>query len=150
MPGCARVARWMSERSHAKRSRERKRRRRRRGRADVQDERRAAYNPNDYDKVILPLLVARRLDCVLGPTKHKVLTRLDALKDKGMKASYPAVDVALRKITGAPFYNTSKVDFAKRKGDPNHVVQNLRGYLKLVRRIYDETQGGKSEAAGRP
>ncbi len=91
---------------------------------------RGAYKPNEYDKVILPLLVARRLDCVLGPTKDKVLARLDALKDKGLKASDPAVDVALRKITGVPFYNTSKLDFAKLKGDPNHIAQNLRGYLK--------------------
>jgi len=91
---------------------------------------RGAYKPNEYDKVILPLLVARRLDCVLGPTKDKVLARLDALKNKGMKATDPAVDVALRKITGVPFYNTSKLDFAKLKGDPNHIAQNLRGYLK--------------------
>jgi type I restriction enzyme M protein len=91
---------------------------------------RGAYKPNEYDKVILPLLVARRLDCVLEPTKEKVLARLEALKDKGMKASDPAVDVALRKITGVPFYNTSKLDFVKLKGDPNHIAQNLRAYLK--------------------
>src|SRR5690606_27472557 len=53
-----------------------------------------------------------------------------ALKNKGMKASDPAVDVALRKITGVPFYNTSKLDFARLKGDPNHIAQNLRAYLK--------------------
>jgi type I restriction enzyme M protein len=91
---------------------------------------RGAYKPNEYDKVILPLLVIRRLDCVLAPTKDKVLARLEALKAKGMKASDPAVDVALRKITGVPFYNTSKLDFARLKGDPNHIAQNLRGYLK--------------------
>lgn len=91
---------------------------------------RGAYKPNEYDKVILPLLVARRLDCVLEPTKEKVLARLDALKAKGMKASDPAVDVALRKITHVPFYNTSKLDFARLKGDPNHIAQNLRAYLK--------------------
>lgn len=91
---------------------------------------RGAYKPNEYDKVILPLLVARRLDCVLEPTKERVLARLDALTAKGMKASDPAVDVALRKITGVSFYNTSKLNFAKLKGDPNHIAQDLRGYLK--------------------
>lgn len=91
---------------------------------------RGAYKPNEYDKVILPLCVARRLDCVLEPTKQKVLARLEALKDKGMKASDPAVDVALRKIAGVPFYNTSRLDFVKLMGDPNHIAQNLRGYLK--------------------
>ncbi|MFO0760169.1 MAG: class I SAM-dependent DNA methyltransferase [Byssovorax sp.] len=91
---------------------------------------RGAYKPNEYDKVILPLLVARRLDCVLAPTKEKVLARLDALKDKGMKATDPAVDVALRKVTGVPFYNTSKLDFSKLTGDSTHIAANLRGYLK--------------------
>ncbi len=91
---------------------------------------RGTYKPNEYDKVILPLLVARRLDCVLEPTKDKVLSRLEALKAKGMKASDPAVDVALRKITGVPFYNTSKLDFVKLMGDPNHIAPNLRSYLK--------------------
>jgi type I restriction enzyme M protein len=91
---------------------------------------RGAYKPNEYDKVILPLLVVRRLDCVLEPTKAKVLARLDALKQKGMKPSDPAVDVALRKVSGVPFYNTAKLDFVRLKGDPNHVAQNLRSYLK--------------------
>ena len=91
---------------------------------------RGAYKPNEYDKVILPLLVVRRLDCVLAPTKEKVLARLEALKGKGMKSSDPAVDVALRKVTGVPFFNTSRLDFATLKGDPNHIAQNLRAYLK--------------------
>ena len=74
---------------------------------------RGAYRPNEYDKVILPLLVARLLDCVLEPTKEKVLARLEALKAKGMKPSDPAVDVALRKVAGVPFYNTAKLDFSR-------------------------------------
>jgi type I restriction enzyme M protein len=91
---------------------------------------RGAYKPNEYDKVILPLLVVRRLDCVLEATKEKVLTRLDALKAKGMKPSDAAVDVALRKVAGVPFYNTSKLDFAKLKGDSSHIARHLREYLK--------------------
>jgi type I restriction enzyme M protein len=91
---------------------------------------RGTYKPNEYDKVILPLLVIRRLDCVLEPTKEKVLARLEALKAKGMKPTDAAVEVALRKVSGVPFYNTSKLDFGKLKGDPNHIAQNLRAYLK--------------------
>lgn len=91
---------------------------------------RGVYKPHEYDKVILPLLVVRRLDCVLAPTKDKVLARLEALKQKGMKVSDPAVDVALRKVTGVPFYNTSKLDFLTLKGDSQHLAPNLRKYLK--------------------
>src|SRR5690606_8211977 len=63
-------------------------------------------------------------------SKDKVLARLEALQGKGMKLADPAVDVALRKIAGKPFYNTSKLDFGKLKGDPNQIAHNLRSYLK--------------------
>jgi type I restriction enzyme M protein len=76
------------------------------------------------------MLVIRRLDCLLAPTKDKVLTKLAALREKGMKLNDPAVDVALKKAAGVPFYNISKVDFLRLKGDPNHLAQHLRGYLK--------------------
>jgi type I restriction enzyme M protein len=44
---------------------------------------RGAYKPHEYDKVILPLLVVRRMDCVLAPTKPKVLAKLEDLKGQG-------------------------------------------------------------------
>src|SRR5690606_5346979 len=91
---------------------------------------RGAYKPHEYDKVILPLLVVRRLDCVLEPTKAKVLARLEALKQRGMKAADPAVDVALEKVAGVPFYNTSKLDFRTMRGAPAQIAHDLRAYLK--------------------
>ncbi|XXY21770.1 N-6 DNA methylase [Sorangium sp. So ce216] len=91
---------------------------------------RGAYKPNEYDKVILPLLVIRRLDCVLEPTKQKVLARLADLTARGMKLSDPAVDKTLRKVSGVPFYNVHKLDFVRLKDDPSHIAQNLRAYLK--------------------
>lgn len=63
---------------------------------------RGVYKPNEYDGVILPMLVVRRLDCVLAPTKDKVLKRLDDLKARGHKPADAAVDVALRKVAGVP------------------------------------------------
>jgi type I restriction enzyme M protein len=91
---------------------------------------RGQYQPNEYDKVILPLLVVRRLDCVLEPTKTKVQGRLAALQARGMKPSDPTVELALQKVTGVPFYNTAKLGFAQLEDDPNHIAHNLRAYLK--------------------
>jgi type I restriction enzyme M protein len=42
------------------------------------------YRPPQYRKVMLPLIVLRRLDCVLEPTKGEVLNQYDALRQKGM------------------------------------------------------------------
>ena len=39
----------------------------------VADLLRGDYKQSDYGKVILPLTVLRRLDCVLEPTKEKLL-----------------------------------------------------------------------------
>jgi type I restriction enzyme M protein len=91
---------------------------------------RGTYRPNEYDKVILPLLVLRRLDCVLAPTRQKVLERLAVLKARKMKDSDPATEAALKRAAGFEFFNSSKLDFARLRADPDHLVQNLRAYIK--------------------
>ena len=40
---------------------------------------RGDYKQSEYGRVILPLTVIRRLDCVLEPTKDKVLARAKTL-----------------------------------------------------------------------
>lgn len=92
----------------------------------VADLLRGPYRPNQYKDVMLPLTVLRRLDCVLEPTKAKVLEEYKASKDKGKGI----LDAKLVKITGVPFYNTSKFSFEKLKGDPANVAANLVNYMK--------------------
>jgi type I restriction enzyme M protein len=94
----------------------------------VADLLRGDYKQADYGKVILPLTVIRRLDCVLDKTKAKVLTKHAELK----QAKHPegTIEKMLVRITGVPFYNTSKLDFEKLKGDPNHIGANLTSYIK--------------------
>ena len=48
----------------------------------VADLLRGDYKQSDYGKVILPLTVIRRLDCVLESTKPAVLHRYSSLKGK--------------------------------------------------------------------
>ena len=47
---------------------------------NVADLLRGPYRPNQYGRVILPMTVLRRLDCVLEPTKEKVLRKAAELK----------------------------------------------------------------------
>ena len=51
----------------------------------VADLLRGDYKQSDYGKVILPLTVLRRLDCVLEPTKEKVLEKGKALRPRRMR-----------------------------------------------------------------
>ncbi|MBE0645589.1 MAG: SAM-dependent DNA methyltransferase [Bacteroidetes bacterium] len=87
---------------------------------------RGPYKPNQYKDVMLPLAVLRRLDCVLEPTKDKVLEAKKKYADKGAGV----LDAKLMQASGASFYNTSKFTFEKLKGDPNNIAANLTNYIK--------------------
>lgn len=86
---------------------------------------RGPYKRNEYRKVILPLTVLRRFDCLLAPTKEKVLKEYPALKGKPESI----ILGKLRRITGRPFYNFSKFDFDKLLNDPNQLAPNLNKYI---------------------
>lgn len=92
----------------------------------VADLLRGPYRPNQYKDVMLPLTVLRRLDCVLEPTKDKVLAKQKSLQ--GGKVKRP--DSILFRVSGMPFYNTSRYTFEKLKGDPNNIAANLTNYIK--------------------
>lgn len=91
----------------------------------VADLLRGDYKQSDYGKVILPMTVLRRLDCVLEPTKQKVLDYLP--KVETLKES--AKDIALNKIAGFNFHNRSQFNFDKLIADSDNVAINLRNYI---------------------
>jgi type I restriction enzyme M protein len=74
--------------------------------------------------VILPLTVLRRLDCVLEPTKRKVLDQAAVLEGRVQN-----VDPILEKVAGQQFFNMSKYDFAKLLAAPDDLADNLRHYI---------------------
>ena len=90
----------------------------------VADRLRGDYKQSEYGKVILPLTVLRRFDCVLEPTKAAVLERAKSLKGK-----VDNVGPLLRSVSGEQFYNTSKLDFRRLLDDSDHVAGNLRAYI---------------------
>jgi type I restriction enzyme M protein len=87
---------------------------------------RGPYKPNQYRDVMLPLAVLRRLDCVLEPTREKVLEKYKSLKDGKIKD----LDPILNKVAGQSFHNISRFNFEKLKGDPNNIAANLTNYIK--------------------
>ena len=91
----------------------------------VADLLRGPYKPAQYGKVILPLTVLRRLDCVLEPTKADVLARYESLKGGTVKNQEPILNHA----AGQAFHNTSRLDFPKLTDDPANVAPNLQQYI---------------------
>ncbi len=86
---------------------------------------RGPYKRNEYRKVILPLTVLRRFDCLLAPTKQAVLEQFKTVKTK----PETVVRSLLQKTSGYPFYNLSKLDFPRLLDDPNQLAQNLNSYI---------------------
>ena len=91
----------------------------------VADLLRGDYKPHEYGRVILPFTVLRRLDCVLAPTKAKVLAENEAKTKAGLNP-----DPFLLRKAGQSFYNTSPLDLPKLLGDQDHIRQNLYAYMQ--------------------
>lgn len=85
---------------------------------------RDTFKRGKYQDVILPLTVLRRLDCVLAPTKQKVLETHARLKGK-LENLAPQ----LTRASGYAFYNTSPYDFEKLLADAPNLAGNLRAYI---------------------
>lgn len=92
---------------------------------------RGPYRPPQYRKVMLPMTVLRRLDCVLEPTKDVVLAEYKRLKDKGLKdnALHSSLAKYASKDRKYPLYNISKYTFKKLLEDPEHLAKNLITYI---------------------
>lgn len=92
----------------------------------VADLLRGDYKQSEYGRVILPFTVLRRLDCVLAPTKDKVLAESAKKTAAGINP-----DPFLRRIVGeSRLYNTSPMDLPKLLGDQDHIGQNLYAYVQ--------------------
>jgi hypothetical protein len=100
---------------------------------------RGPYRPPQYERVMLPMTVLRRFDCVLAPTKAKVLAEHE--RRKGGRLNDDAIDKMLNKASGQRFHNHSPLTFEKLKGDPDniekHLVSYTKGFSANVRTIFD-------------
>ena len=92
---------------------------------------RGPFRPPQYRLVMLPMVVLRRLDCVLEPTKDAVLKKLEELEAQKMPEA--ALDRLLGKAADPKrrhaLYNTSPYTFARLLGDAENIAPNLVSYI---------------------
>ena len=92
---------------------------------------RGPYRPPQYRLVMLPMVVLRRLDCVLEPTKDAVLKRREELE--AQQTPEAAMVHLLGKAADPnrkhPLYNTSPYTFARLLGDAENIAPNLVSYI---------------------
>lgn len=99
-----------------------------------------AFEKGEYKKIIMPMMVLRRIDVLLEPTKEKLLE----MKKKLDEGQFNNQDPILYNITGYPFYNTSlfTMKTLKSETNPNRLKMNfidyLNGFSKDVQDILDK------------
>ena len=93
---------------------------------------RGPYKRNEYRKVILPLTVLRRFECLLEPTRQAALEEFQSLKTKPERVQ----QARLQQITGHRFYNLSRMQLTlpgekihSLLDDPNNLSPNLNSYI---------------------
>ena len=83
---------------------------------------RGTYQSDKYKDVIIPMVIIRRFECALAPTKQKVVEQFKA------NPAYPAK--AMYRISGYQFYNTSEFDLAELVNDADHLAANFKSYIQ--------------------
>jgi type I restriction enzyme M protein len=84
-----------------------------------------AFKKSEFQKIILPFTVLRRLDYALEATKSKVLETEHTLKEKGLENRHGQ----LCRAAGYAFYNTSKFTYESLLHDDANLPLNLRQYV---------------------
>ncbi len=117
---------------------------------------RGPYRPPQYRRVMIPLVVLRRLDCVLEDTKDAVLTLHKKLQADG-KSDPETIEKTINHKFKLTFHNTSEFTFKKLLGDPDKLAANLSKYMagfssrarKIIEKFKFEEEIEKLEEANR-
>ena len=83
---------------------------------------RGTYQSDKYKDVIIPMVIIRRFECALAPTKARVVEMFKA------NPNYPAK--AMYRLSGFQFYNTSEYDLAELVNDSDHLADNFKAYIQ--------------------
>ena len=97
---------------------------------------RGSYMPDKYGDVIIPMVIIRRFECTLAPTKQAVVQKF--------KEDPTYVPKALCKLSGYAFYNTSEFTLEELCNDSDHIAANFKAYIagfsKNVQDILNELE----------
>lgn len=99
-----------------------------------------AFDKSEYKKIILPMMVLRRIDVLLEPTKKQVISMKENLDKNHIDNQAPI----LYNVTGYPFYNTSKFTMKTLQSEIDaqrlkmNFIEYLNGYSKDVLDIVEK------------
>jgi type I restriction enzyme M protein len=104
---------------------------------NVADMLHGGWKQHEYQDVILPLVVLKRLDSILADTKQAVLNKNDEYQGK-----INDLDPILKRTSKVEFYNISAYDFKLLLSDPKNIAKNFRlyitGFSKNIQDIFEK------------
>lgn len=86
---------------------------------EIANKLRGPYKAEQYKDVIIPMLIIRRFECAIEPTKKKVI-------EKSKETDIPQV---LCDVAKQSFYNTSNFDLKGLLHDSDNIRTNLKSYI---------------------
>lgn len=117
---------------------------------------RGPYRPPQYRRVMIPLTVLRRLDCVLDGTKDKVIAMHQKLKAED-KYDAETIETIINKKFKLNFHNISNFTFKTLLDDPDKLAANLTNFMagfsfrarKIIEKFKFEEEIEKLDEANR-
>jgi len=127
---------------------------------------RGPYRPPQYRRVMIPLTVLRRLDCVLESSKPSVLEHYNRLSSETKvntegetvpKYDSSTIEKLINGKFKLTFHNTSEFTFQKLLGDADNIAPNLLRYIagfssnarKIIEKFKFEEEIEKLDEANR-
>lgn len=87
---------------------------------DIANILRGPFKEDEYQKVIIPMTICRRFECMLESTREAVCAEVAAGRDN---------EIRLKKKSGYPIYNKSNLTIEKIIADPGKAHENFVLYL---------------------
>ncbi|MDD7611802.1 MAG: N-6 DNA methylase [Spirochaetales bacterium] len=87
---------------------------------DIANVLRGPFKEDEYQKVIIPMTICRRFECMLEGTRDAVLAEIKAGKEN---------EIRLKKKSGLPIYNKSELTLEKIVADSGKAKENFLLYL---------------------
>lgn len=117
---------------------------------------RGPYRPPQYRRVMIPLTVLRRLDCVLEKDKDAVVDTWKRM-NADAKNTPEMIEAVIKRRFGLSFFNTSEFTFQKLLGDADKLAANLNRYIagfsskarRIIEKFKFEEEIEKLEEANR-
>ena len=99
---------------------------------------RGDFKQSQYGRIILPFTLLRRLECVLAPTKSKVLAEVDKLAKQKLPED-AREKLLLRATGGLSFFNTSRMDLGTlgEAGIKANLDSYVAAFSKDAREIFE-------------